>query len=298
MRYLLIGISLILFSCEYFHTNPAKGVDIYLSPYLDLMIAAKNEDLGKMEHIVNSNHLMLDYADSKEGISLLNWCLINRKEKSFQKLLQLGANPNWQDEKGAMAPPITEASALDSSGYLKLCLKYGGNPNLLSKKWHGFEQQTPLFAAVAAGVIYPQESMDNLRILLNAGADVNLSRDSTSSSPLAEALILNKIEMAKYLIDRGADYNNLKFRISTIALDSNGRPLIDNQGTPTIKYGEKLDILHFLRKIEFPLGSDKYKIKIEIVNFLQTKGLNYWKYPIPKEVIDNHKGDTTYLKKY
>jgi hypothetical protein len=148
--FLLLSFSLV--SCEYFHSNPIKSVNIYSGKYLDLMKNADEDKLDEMQNIVISNHLNLNYADSKHGVSLLNWCLINNKEKSFEKLLQLGANPNWQDFYCEFAPTITESAAVEPSNYLKLCLKYSGNPNILTKQNQSFlPYQSPLFAAVSTG---------------------------------------------------------------------------------------------------------------------------------------------------
>ena len=266
-----------LLSCEYFQTNEAKQVDIYSGLYLDLMTAAKKNDVIKMGEISADNHLNLDYADSKEGVSLLNWCLINNKKGPFLKLLQLGANPNFQDYEGVMAPTVTEAAALENSEYLTLCLKYGGSANVLSKKGSLGAYQSPLFASISSGYIYPKENLENLKILTEAGADVNLINDSIHGSPLASALLQSKIMMANYLLEHGANYSNLKF------VNING---------------EKLDILFFLRQIDFPLNSEQHQIKMKIVNFLVAKGFNYWKAAIPEDIIKNHKNDTAFLNKY
>ncbi|MEO8772339.1 MAG: ankyrin repeat domain-containing protein [Ferruginibacter sp.] len=276
-KYLLGGFLVLIFSCEYFHTNPVKQVEIYSGKYLDLMIAAKNEDLDKMENIALSNHLNLNYADSKEGVSLLNWCALTRKQKSFEKLLSLGADPNWQDKNGKMAPPITEVAALEVSTFLELCLKYKGDPNILLIKESESNYETPLYAAVTAGFPYPTENLNNLKILIKAGADVNLTPDTIHGTPFIQALIGERIEMARYLIDHGADYTDSKFRT------------ID---------GDKLSVLDFLRDLDFPLGSYKYKIKMGIVDLLQAKGMNYWNYPIPAVINENHKGDSKFLSAY
>jgi hypothetical protein len=256
-----------LCSCEYFTTNPTRDVSIYNERYLELMKAAEKEDLNKMEKIINISHLNLNFADGKVGLSLLNWCLFNEKEKSFEKLLQLGADPNWQDFYGKFAPPIIEASQLEISNYLKLCLKYGGNPNLILKKGAG--SQSPL-----AGAIYPK-SMDNLKILVSIGADLNICKDTVLGTPLAEALGHCKISKVKFLIDNGADYNNLKFRKQSIEFNNDKEPIVDKEGNPIMVYGKEVKILDFLQECQFPLNSSEYKTKMEILDFLKNKGLDY-----------------------
>jgi hypothetical protein len=121
------------------------------------------------------------------------------------------------------------------------------------------------------------ENIDNVKILIDHGADVNLIQDSTYGTPLVQALMSQGVKKAKYLLSHGADYSDTKF--------------------VTIK-GDKLNILYFLRELEFPLESDEYKTKMEIVSFLQKRGLNYWSFPIPIQILSAHKNDAAYLAKY
>jgi hypothetical protein len=254
------------------------------------MKAAEKEDLSQMEKIVKTTHLNLNFADNKVGLSLLNWCMINEKKNAFGKLLQLGADPNWQDFFGKFEPPIIRASELEISDYLKLCLKYGGKPNLNLEK--GPESQSPLVAA-----IYPN-SMDNLKILISFGADINICKDTVLGTPLAIALAYCKMSKVKFLLDNGADFNNLKFRVSGVSFDNKGNLQTDKEGNPTMKYGMSLTILDFLRDCQYPINSEEYKVKMEVVNFLKTKDLDYRNYPIPDNIKKKYKNDTAYLSKY
>jgi ankyrin repeat protein len=283
-----------LFSCaEEFENNPAKKLSIYTGEYRELMRAARKQNIDEMRKIVDTYHLNLNYADPKEGVSLLNWCILNNKVKAFEELLLLGADANWQDYFGKMAPAITEAAKLNTPDFLKLCLKYKANPNLLSPKWESLEDQTPLF-----GSIYPLDNIENLEILIQAGADVNLSKDSNSSSPLAQAIIQGRMVKAIYLINHGADYNNMKFWTLIPVHNKNGEDIIDSRGSLIMKCDERLNILDLLRDLTFPLNSKEYQIKMEIVDFLKEKGLDYWRYPIPDRIKSQYKNDPAYLDKY
>jgi ankyrin repeat protein len=138
---------------------------------------------------------------------------------------------------------------------------------------------------------------DNVKLLVENGADVNLTHDSMWT-PLAASLVSYDIEMAKYLIDHGADFNNLKFWTKTVALDENKRPIRNSYGDPIMINRTELNILDLLRTHQFSLDSEEYKIKMEVVRFLQIRGLDYWKYPIPEDVRNEHKDDPEYLSKY
>jgi len=273
-------------------SNPIRTTDIYSGNYKELMDAAKAEDVVAMEKVINANHINLDYADSVNGVSLLNWCIFNKKEKSFETLLQFGANPNWQDISGKFAPPITEAAQIDNTTkYLELVLQYNGNYNLLSKKIAGISNQTPLLGSIFS------KRMENVKLLVEKGADVNLTQDSLWT-PLAETIVQGKIEMTKYLLEKGADYRNLKFRTVTVATDKNGQVIFDSDGSPVMRSDKELNILSLLRNTQYALGSNEHKVKMKVVEFLKSKELDYWSSPIPEKIKNEYKADTNYLFKY
>lgn len=265
-------ITMVFFSCdEMLNSNPIRTTRIYTGKYHDLMEAVKEEHLTKIEQVVTADHLNLNYADSINGVSLLNWCIFNEKEKSFEKLLQLGADPNWQDTASRFAPVIVEAARLDNtSAFLRLAIQYKGNVNLLSRGRDGAEEQSPLFSAIYS------KRMESVKALVERGADVNLAPDSMWT-PLAETLLHDKMEMAYYLLEHGADYTNLKFKTNL---------------------GKELNILDFLRENQFSLNSDEYKTKMKIVAYIKAKGLDYRAYPIPEKIKTQHQGDPEYLSRY
>jgi len=290
--YIPIAFLFVNISCAIYNPNPVHTTGIYSGIYRKLIEAADQQDTIKMQKIVAAHHLNLDYAEPANGLSLLNWCIINEKEKSFETLLKLGANPNWEDTIGTFPPPITEAAnSYDTSLYLELALKYNGGVNLLSRKPTSIVEPTPLIAAILSYRI------DNVKLLIENGADVNLTKDSMYS-PLAEALIQKRMEIVMLLLNNGADYDNLNFWTLKIATDKNGQDIHNNHGSPIAIRDKELRILDFLRDTEFPLNSDRYITKMEVVAFLKTKGLDYRSYPIPDDVKKRHKDDTAYLSKY
>jgi ribose 5-phosphate isomerase RpiB len=46
----------------------------------------------------------------------------------------------------------------------------------------------------------------------------------------------------------------------------------------------------------YPLDSEGYKVKMEVVEYLKQKGLDYWKEPIPGQYYKNY--EKAYLEKY
>jgi len=225
-----------------------KSPLIYKDHYRELIEASEKEDTLLMKEIINKYKLNPNYLETKNCISLLNWCIVNNKIKSTEELLRLGANPNMQDSFCNYPPPIIIASkSFDTSYILPILLKFGGDVNLKSynfkKGESGLGDKSPLYAAIYSNYF------ERVKMLVEKGADVNLKIDSTPS-PLAVALLYRKLEIIKFLIDNGADFKELNF----VTMD-----------------GEKLTIYDFLDKIHPIKESKEIKLKKQIIDYLESK---------------------------
>ncbi len=182
----------------------------------------------------------------------------------YRRLLENGANPNWQNAKGETAM-IEGCYKFETSKYVNLAIEYGADVNLVSNIENDFNA-TPLLAAAAV-------RFETVKLLVEKGADVNYMNEKYS--PLYKALAIgNNPQIVKYLlIDRGA---SLK------------RTTSDSLMNISIEKG--------LKTWTFPLDSDEYKIKMEIVDFIEKKGYDYRNAPIPKHYYDNYSKE--YLEKY
>jgi hypothetical protein len=269
-----IGVWVLLFyyfqSCTFMaDKNSLYTPNIYSGAYRELAIALNDQDLQKINLIVKRTHLNLNYTDSLHGLSLLNWCILNIKPKSFDELLVLGADPNWYDNKEKFPPSIIEASQ-KKGDYLISSIKYGGNPNCVFINTTGCHNHTPLLGAIFS------TDIENVKLLVNHGADVNF-QPNIYCNPLAIAMIQDEVEIAKYLVLNGADYK---------------------KATTVVEGGDTLGVLYLLREMAFPLNSKDYKLKMELVEIFATKGLDYWKYPIPENIKKEYEADSIYLSKY
>lgn len=292
---LLITISslMLLIACNgTTDSTSIRSTSIYSGKYRELANALKTEDTMAIATIVKTDQLDLNFADSVYGVSLLNWCIFNEKVTSFKKLLELGADVNLQDVGNHFAPPIIQAAQLTStSKFLELALFNGGNVNQMSRKLEGIEEQTVLLGAVTS------TRLESVQMVVEKGADINLTVDSFWT-PLAETFVLDRIDMSKYLLEKGAYYNDLKFWTKGVALDKQGHPILDSAGSPKVESKRKLTILDFLRELQFSLDSKEYQIKMEVVNYLKSRGLDYWAQPIPEMIRTARKNDKNYLDKY
>lgn len=126
------------------------------------------------------------------GNSLIMWAAFyNRDPRVMELFLQNGANPNEVNKQGYT--PLIQAAAYNfNPAVLEMLIKYGADVNA-DNSIH----LTPLENAVAFNMI------GNIRVLLEAGADVNESRNA--SSPLIMATLVCSEECIRLLLEAGAD---------------------------------------------------------------------------------------------
>lgn len=270
---ILCIISISLFSCynrdEKVDINNLIGNDYRLfqqTPIWDLAKAVEDENTAEIEQIISKNKNLIDYPDPKYGNTLLSLAVSNNQLVSVKKLLELGADPNKHD-KYEGSTPVIDACLSSDPEILKLLLYFGGDPNstqnapLEEDSLLHHERTFALRKAAAYDIRY-------VKLLVEAGADVNKTDSLYNEGALEIAIIQDNFEIALYLLNNGADY---KKKMS---------------GTNEIP---KVDILYLLRLSIVPLDSKTHSQKIQVIDFLKNKGLNYWTYPIPERVINQAK---------
>lgn len=271
--FILCIISISLFSCynrdEKVDINNLIGNDYRLfqqTPIWDLANAVEDENTAEIKQIISKNKNLIDYPDPKYGNTLLSLAVSNNQLVSVKKLLELGADPNKHD-KYEGSTPVIDACLSSDPEILKLLLYFGGDPNstqnapLEEDSLLHQERTFALRKAAAYDIRY-------VKLLVEAGADVNKTDSLYNEGALETAIIQDNFEIALYLLKNGADY---KKKMS---------------GTNEIP---KVDILYLLRLSIVPLDSKTHSQKIQVIDFLRNKGLNYWTYPIPERVINQVK---------
>lgn len=137
-------------------------------------------------------------AKGRDGMRPLFWAMGKNSLKGFEILLQNGANPNVTAEgliKGERPPSVMELAAIaENPDYLRLALKHGGNPNYPL----GYGNRTIIDEAIM------NNRLENLRILTEAGADIN-HQDSFGSPPIMAAARIRNYDMVYFLLGKGAD---------------------------------------------------------------------------------------------
>jgi ankyrin repeat protein len=105
--------------------------------------------------------------------------------------IQRGANVNAENQFGD--PFITVVARLGKTPIVDALLKAGANPNSKSKIYN-------ITTLMEACGMYG--NVETVRLLLDAGADINAKRDGTT--PISYALAFKKYDIAKELLRRGA----------------------------------------------------------------------------------------------
>jgi ankyrin repeat protein len=246
--------------------------------------AVEDNDVEKIKEEVISNKVNINYQESRFGNSLLMLAITNSQYKTTEELLKLGADPNLKDfYRGSNS--VIDATDNEDPKYLILVLKYGGNANSLETapgKDEDRSRSTPLNYAISN---VDAHSFNKVKLLIDAGADINYFNDGPevyTNLPLADALIHNNMEALLFLLEKGADYNKIMY---------------------TMADGHKVFILEGLRKSLIELNSKQYKYKMEAINFLKKRGLNYASEPVPdyilRDIKNQHPNDwKEYLNKY
>jgi hypothetical protein len=281
--FLILIASLFLYSGCFYKSENLLGGDIRLfkkTPIWTLAKAVEKEDIEKINYLIQEKNVPINFQETRFGNTVLLWATYHGKVQSVETLLELGADPNVQDYyNGDNAIMIaSDASFYDETNWcnstlLRMMLKYGGDVNSAQQSGELAEKgsaATPLTKASSV-------CLEKVKLLVDAGADINYVGINGGGNPLGEALILGKVDIARYLlIEKKADYHMAE-------------KLENIQNRP-------MTVVYYLRFWVFSLDSEEYKIKMEIVNYMLQQGEDYWAEPIPRDYLKKYPKE--YLEKY
>lgn len=261
------------------------------TPVWELAKAVKTENIEEIKRIVREEKVNIDYQEERFGNTLLMLTVVNQHYNSCKTLLELGADPNKHDHYTGSTALIDAAGIEnyddDNTRFLKLLLAHGANPNeeeTGERKEGNTTRKTPLLVA-CSDVNQFVSPIEKVKVLVEAGANVN-SKNEFGAFPLREALMHKHYDVVLYLLQKGADYNEMLFDRSKF--QSNGK---------------KIYMVDLLREHLLPLDSKEYQQKIAVIEFLKEKGIDYRKVPIPDFVVKEAKETypnnwKEYLEKY
>lgn len=260
--------------------------------YEDLAKAIRDSDTSEIRHQIVDLGIDVNGRSKPYGITPLMIAVSRIDYVSTECLLKLGANPNIYSN-----PDLTQGDNAVLQGarrgrpeLLKMLLQYGGDPDSRGKGWKqgngGIYERNNDFALgeVAAW------SLPKVKLLVDAGADVNQTGGIFNDNALGDALNIKRMDIVYYLLTHSdIDYNRT---FTLLIQDSNGE----------LKYVE-VDIMTALRYAVLDLDNKMYRYKQSVIQYLKKRGLDYYKTPIPEDVIVHIKSDypdnwQEYIAKY
>lgn len=199
-----------------------KGTDVY-----ELALCVAEDDSAKIEEYIHKHpEIDIDLPDSNFGCSLLMWAIFNGKYKSFEALLNNGANPNFVSERDGSTPLIMAASYVANKGYddsyLNTLLKAGADAKLVTFNKEDSLYRNPIFDAITC--------LQYVKPLIEKGnIDVNFKLDGISI--VEEAILLEAVDVAYYLVvEKNADItgnHKSEVYINGVKQDIPAKPLIE-----------------------------------------------------------------------
>jgi uncharacterized protein len=297
MRALILILSCLLLSCS--NINRDKLVDksnltgrdyrlFQNTPAWELAKAVQDEDEKKINEIVGKDTNLINYQDPKYGNTLLILTIMNQQIKPFKILLANKADVNIHNTyDGTSAIIEASGSKYYEIEYVEILLQKGANVNdiEIGKRREGNSTRfTPLMAASQAG------RLDIVKLLLANDAEINYKNEFNQSA-FTKSIMTERYNVALYLLQNGADYK---------------QPIFYRPGD-SVPYRPEEDkpmyLVDVLREDFFDFNTDEYKYKMQIVDFLKSKGIDYRAAPIPeyirKKAQEKYpKSWKDYIKKY
>lgn len=167
---------------------------------MDIWKAVENEDVAYIEAYASQGK-NLEVGKTLRGTTPLLYALKLKKRKSYETLLDVGAGLHTQCRGGDV--PLHMAAREHDPYWLTLALEHGGDPNWMNQS-EGLRQGTPMYYAISGD---EQENVENVKLLLDHGADIDATINRRGDTALAHACKTREFETVYLLLERGADYN-------------------------------------------------------------------------------------------
>ena len=217
----------------------------------DVIALAKAAAKGDIETIDRLIEKGVDVnAKGKDNVTPLLFALKGKNKKGFLRLLEHGADPNIQNERGDSVMSLA-CLAKDDSDWLKMVLKHKGNPNLVDPVAIIGGDETPLFHAVDG------RNIKNMELLIEAGANLN-HQDKSNYTPSMYAAGNRQYKMVYLLLQKGADWRLVNKHGQDLAFTCMSYKVMQNDFPEVYRYQEK--VLDFLRQKGVDLEEAQRKV--------------------------------------
>ncbi|WP_438867427.1 ankyrin repeat domain-containing protein [Pseudomonas sp. L1(2025)] len=133
----------------------------------------------------------------KDGTTPLFWALNSKSASGVEALLNAGADTEKVTPQSRGFSPMALVSGGNNPDLLALMLRYKADANGVNA---ATIKTKPLYLAAAQG------RLQNVKLILDAGADVNV-HDDTGLSAATVAAAMGNFEIVAFLLDRGYTYD-------------------------------------------------------------------------------------------
>ncbi len=253
----------------------------FLTPTWDLAMAVNFENTEKIAEILEENPELADHKENRYDKPLLIWAIYHGKIESVEALLKGGADPNIICTYSGETP-LTEVFAnrynrFDEEGNIELAnllLEYGADPNSTYQgsstqlSYSRYVGQSVLMDAIDTG------SLDAVKLLIEYGADPNYQVPSSGKTAFMKALPYD-LDIAHYLAIELDVAIGETYKIAEV----DGRLTYENtpyqELLPKNQNYSEITVSSLLKQMVYPLNSEEYKKKMEIVEVMESQGVEY-----------------------
>ena len=238
----------------------------------NLAKAIEKNDLEKVEVLIKQDSTLLQLTEPEFGINVLALAINVESFESFEKLLELGADPNFLNLFTKSSVLMTSirpfGSSLewrDDNRYAELLLQYGADPEYAVEKFFIGEKRrvwpnSPLMKA-------SRLNLEMVRILIKFGADPFRKLGQEQQTPFGAALSRSRYDIIYYFID-------------TLEVDIHQPLSIRNKDTLFVQ--DNIVTKKTLKKIRAgEINGKDIKITKErwdLIKYLESKGVDFVNY--------------------
>ncbi|MEL6628620.1 MAG: hypothetical protein AAFQ92_24075 [Bacteroidota bacterium] len=173
----------------------------------ELARSVEKGDLRTMEILVKQDSELMNLPNPITGSNVLALAVQVEQTKAFQKLLELGANPNFINPytkhsilMDAIKPFGSQFEWRKEPQYVELLLKHGADPNYTIES--DFTNEKQIYIGASSPLIKASRlDLDLVKLLVKNGADPHKRLRERKIIPLAEALKASKYDIIYYYID-------------------------------------------------------------------------------------------------
>lgn len=214
-----------------------KANEVFSDPNVAaLVVAASRGNVKEIDRLIDSGVNV--NARGQGGMTPLAYVLDQENIEGVARLLHHGADPNLvynEQQDSTMRRFVVRKDPT----YLELALDYGGDVNALM---YGKDGKPVIFDAITLGRIA------NVKLLINAGADVNRQDSFSGETPLHATGYSRKYEIAYILLEAGAD------------------PRINDKAG-------KNGLLRAIEKTQRPGSEEIYQWRQKVIEYLRAAGM-------------------------